>query len=611
MNPSVEKKVLVLAGMPASGKTALGFELSKRFQWEFVDLDSLIEQESGSTIENLIRVDGIEKFRDLESLTLVKFFDREGLNSGSSSVVLSVGGGTLGNQANLGLILGKANLVVLDVGVKEGSRRAILDEKTSSAKGDDGLRPLLIKDRQKDETIEDLVERNYLEIYKSRKSLFRDVLSGVKEGSVFYIKVDGLSVFELANMVHSRFGVKLESSKQGISSVFTQRGKFGGFVSDVVVIDSDLARFFLELGIALGDLSLGLPNKIAVVSDSKVWEVWGEKFSTYLGNKGILFESIIVDSGEKSKSLNNLELLCSKLLSLGFQRKDVLIAFGGGVVGDLAGFVASVYMRGIKLIQLPTTIVAQVDSAIGGKTGVNLPAGKNMVGTFYPGSSVISNLEFLESLSDREYFQGIAEVIKYGLIWDAKFFEFLEANIQKIKDRDRKVLFEIVRRCSEIKLEVVSGDLLDLSGLRAILNFGHTVGHAIEKLAGYGKYLHGEAISIGMLKALKLGISKGVTKTDLLGRTEDLLKAFNLPTELSDELILGGKDYLKFRSSMLKDGAEVSGEHRGAFEFYQKWSSVISSDKKGDGEKVNFVFVEEIGKTKVSKVEVGEIVDVL
>jgi 3-dehydroquinate synthase len=226
---------------------------------------------------------------------------------------------------------------------------------------------------------------------------------------------------------------------------------------------------------------------------------------------------LLFDDAEAAKNLRTVEEIARKLVRAGADRKALLIAVGGGVVGDVAGFVAASYLRGVALVQVPTTVVAQVDSAVGGKTGVNLPEGKNLVGAFYPPRLVLIDPNVLATLPDREFRGGLAEVIKYGVIADAKLFGFLEKNMQRILRRDANALQQIIRRSIEIKADVVSRDERE-SGLREILNFGHTFGHALESATRYRRFQHGEAVALGMMCAALLGYEVLETPADQVSR---------------------------------------------------------------------------------------------
>ena len=241
-----------------------------------------------------------------------------------------------------------------------------------------------------------------------------------------------------------------------------------------------------------------------------------------------------IPSGEASKSIEQLGRLWQQMALLRVDRQAVIVAVGGGVVGDLAGFMAASWNRGVRLLQVPTTLLSMVDSSVGGKTGINLPEAKNVIGAFWQPSMVWIDLRSLDSLPEREFKSGLAEVVKYGVIMDQDFFGWLEANAKSVLDRDVQALEYLVSRCCELKAQVVSADEHETTGLRAILNYGHTFGHAIEALAQYGTYLHGEAIAIGMTMAGRLAVELHRWTEQELGRQTQLLETFGLPTSLSN-----------------------------------------------------------------------------
>jgi 3-dehydroquinate synthase len=246
-----------------------------------------------------------------------------------------------------------------------------------------------------------------------------------------------------------------------------------------------------------------------VLSSPNVWRHWGRALAKRIrgvrANRTFLF-----DDSESAKNLTTVELLCRALSEAGADRRAVVVAAGGGVVGDVAGFVAASYLRGVRLVQIPTTLVAQVDSSVGGKTGVNLPEGKNLVGAFYPPRAVIADFETVATLPHREYRSGLYEIIKYGAIADAELFSFLERHMLALLRRDPAALAWVIPRCVRIKARIVARDERE-SGLREILNFGHTVGHALEAATGYRRFLHGEAIGWGIYAATLLGLATGRT----------------------------------------------------------------------------------------------------
>jgi len=270
-------------------------------------------------------------------------------------------------------------------------------------------------------------------------------------------------------------------------------------------------------------------RRAVVVSDATVADTHGRAAVTSLEAAGVAAVLLTVPSGESSKSVARLAGLWDELARLAVDRRTHVIAVGGGVVGDLAGFAAATFVRGLAVWHLPTTLVAQVDSAIGGKTGINLEGGKNLVGGFWQPRGVIADVDTLSTLPDREFQSGLAEVVKYGVILDPAFFGWLEANHAAILGRAPAALIHLVGRSAALKAEVVSQDERELSGLRAILNYGHTFAHAYETTAGYGTLLHGEAVSIGMVDAAELAVRLGRIGPEVAARQQALLTAFGLP----------------------------------------------------------------------------------
>ena len=271
------------------------------------------------------------------------------------------------------------------------------------------------------------------------------------------------------------------------------------------------------------------------------------------------FKTIVIPSGEHSKCISMYALILERLSNLGITRKGLIIAFGGGVVGDLAGFAAATYMRGIRLIQVPTTLLAMVDSSVGGKVGINLSSGKNQVGSFYQPDAVYINQTFLKTLPKREWSNGMAEIIKVAVGFDERLLNALEVNFEVN-------LEAIIVRCIEIKAEVVMRDEKD-EGIRNLLNFGHTIGHAIEKYYDYERYLHGEAVAIGIAAKSKIAYNEGLINEFELNRILDLLKKYDLPTELHEDLML------------LLEG--------------------IRHDKKAESDKLNWIGLKSIGSVEI------------
>lgn len=295
-------------------------------------------------------------------------------------------------------------------------------------------------------------------------------------------------------------------------------------------------------------------RKAAIVSNPTVYDLYGKTLRASLSDSGFEIVEIILPDGEEYKNLASVEKIYEQLLKMRFDRKSVLIALGGGVVGDITGYAASTYMRGIDFIQVPTTLLAQVDSSVGGKTGVNHALGKNMIGTFWQPRLVWVDISTLHSLSRRNFLAGMAEIIKYGIIWDSVFFDFLEKKRETLLSLNPEDLIHIIRRSCEIKADVVSRDERE-SGLRTILNFGHTIGHAIETATGYSAFLHGEAVAIGMHGEAILAHETGLIGRDEVTRLQHLLKTFGLPFEIP-----AGIDLTTLFEAMKRDKKSVSGD---------------------------------------------------
>lgn len=293
------------------------------------------------------------------------------------------------------------------------------------------------------------------------------------------------------------------------------------------------AGILKDLGPALR--SLGFSSRIGLLSNPTVYGIYGGTVMASLRDAGFSAAEIIIPDGESFKNLATVEAIYGKLLDAKLDRRSCLVALGGGVIGDITGFAASTYMRGIDFIQVPTTLLSQVDSSVGGKTGVNHPLGKNMIGTFWQPRLVWIDPVTLRTLAVRELRAGMAEVIKYGIIRDADFFGFLESSRDAVMSLDQDVMSRIIKRSCEIKAEVVAEDERE-GGLRAILNCGHTIGHAVETVTRYERYLHGEAVAIGMYLEARLASHTGGIESGQLQRIGDILDAYGLPAELPDNI---------------------------------------------------------------------------
>lgn len=309
-------------------------------------------------------------------------------------------------------------------------------------------------------------------------------------------------------------------------------------------------------------------KKVCVVSDSNVFPLYGNKTENMIKKAGGEVFSLVVKAGEEAKSFENLEYLCREIIRHDFTRSDVVVALGGGVVGDLTAFTASVVLRGVTLIQIPTTILSQVDSSVGGKTAVNIPEGKNLVGTFYQPKLVLIDTETTKTLPEREIACGMAEIIKYAAIRD-------EILAQKLTCGDFD-MEEVIHTCCAIKAKIVENDELD-TGERMLLNFGHTVGHAIEKCTGYGTYSHGAAVAVGMCAVTKWSEKNGETEQGTYEKIKELCEKYNLPT------------YIESLDEMMP---------------------AAMHDKKRSGSKINIVIVKRMGESCTKKIDVDTLCEI-
>lgn len=310
-------------------------------------------------------------------------------------------------------------------------------------------------------------------------------------------------------------------------------------------------------------------KKVCIVSDSNVYPLYGKRVEELVKLSGGDVFSLVVKAGEEAKSFENLEYLCREIIKRDFTRSDVIIALGGGVVGDLTAFCASVVLRGVKLLQMPTTLLSQVDSSVGGKTAVNIPEGKNLVGTFYQPSAVFIDTNTLSTLPPREVACGMAEIIKYGAIRDSALSEKLMSGEFSIED--------VIYRCCEIKARIVENDELD-RGERMLLNFGHTLGHAVENYTGYGTYSHGAAVAIGMCVITAWSEKEGITEKGTYEKVKALCEKYDLPTYIDD---------------------------------IDKMTGAAAHDKKRSGNKINVVLLKAMGDSYYEKIDVDKLSEIV
>lgn len=309
----------------------------------------------------------------------------------------------------------------------------------------------------------------------------------------------------------------------------------------VIISSGSLQNFSSDWALKIGDTAV-------LITDNRVASIYLSKLHSMLNSYGIVTDQFVFESGEENKSLNVLNAIFDKLLAHNYDRDTILIALGGGVVGDLTGFAAATYQRGIRFIQIPTTLLAQVDASIGGKTGINHKFGKNMIGAFYQPSAVIIDLNCLSTLNSKEFSSGLAEVIKYAVLFDSDFFIWLENNLNYLLNLDQEALMYCVYHCCKLKASIIASDTYE-KGIRSLLNLGHTYGHAIESYLGYGKWSHGEAISAGIMMAINASLHLGefINMKDAI-RVKLLLQRAKLP--ILGPIGMQTEDYIEY---MIRD----------------------------------------------------------
>jgi len=471
---------IVLVGFMGTGKSSVGKELSRVLGKRYIDVDEIIQKKENCSIPRIFAEKGEDYFRKIEEEVIREV-------SRIDESVISTGGGAVLKRENMEN-LKKGGIVIC----LKANLQTILERTTG-----DEQRPLL-------------------NAHLDRKERIKQLL---KKRAPFYNKADiiidtsSLSILQTVDRI-----VKILSPERlQVSLKEKSYPVFIGFSLDRI---GEVAKDFIK------------GKKILVVSDTNVFPLYGGRIEDSLKKWGFEAYSFKVPAGERSKSLSKVKKIYDFCLKAGLDRTSSILALGGGVVGDLAGFAAATFLRGINFIIVPTTLLSQVDSGVGGKVGVNLSQGKNLVGAFYQPRFVLIDPILLRTLSLRRIREGMAEVIKCAIIENGGFFSYLERNISRILSfRDIGILRSIIEKAVEVKIKVVEEDEREEKGIRQVLNFGHTIAHAIEAVSKYGKYTHGEAVAIGMVGAAKIGKEMGVFSSDYLARLENLIKKTKLPVK--------------------------------------------------------------------------------
>ncbi|HBV21078.1 MAG TPA: 3-dehydroquinate synthase [Nitrosomonas sp.] len=459
---------IILVGMMGAGKTTIGKALAGYTGKQFFDCDHEIQERTGVKIPVIFEIEGESGFRKRESQALQELVRK-------NNIILATGGGAVLSFENRRLLKQNGTVVYLRASVNDLYRRTRYDKN----------RPLL----QTNDLRGKLVE-----LFEQRDKLYQEaahiIIDTGKQNIRFLIKdlTKRLASFETT---HSTYTQNLMRTITVDFSSASEARNYPIHIGNNILNQTDLIVSCLQ------------QKHVAIVSNTTVAPLYLDKLRSALEEKGVRSIPIILPDGEAYKNWETLNLIFDALLKNHCERTTTILALGGGVIGDLTGFAAATYLRGAPFIQIPTTLLAQVDSSVGGKTGINHPLGKNMIGAFYQPRMVLADSATLDTLPGRELRAGLAEIIKYGLIRDPAFFDWLEQNMQRLLARDPVMLNEAIQRSCENKAEIVAADEKE-SGVRALLNLGHTFGHAIENGMGYGVWLHGEAVAAGTIMAAEL-----------------------------------------------------------------------------------------------------------
>jgi shikimate kinase/3-dehydroquinate synthase len=545
---------LIITGFSGTGKSLVAIEVALRLNWDFLDTDDEIVKQAGKPIAEIFRQDGEARFRELERETIRKACQQR-------QTVVAIGGGAIVDPQNYEL-LAKSGLIVCLEAKPETIYERLFREAACSPETE--VRPLLANDNP--------LER-IRQLKASRQSHYAK--------ADWTIHTDGLSVNEVAEEVirASRLLRRTDSSQL---SAFSDKD-----IACMVETATQSYPIFVGYGLSdkLGEKmkQAALSGTATIISDENVFSLYGSKIEGIIKDTGFAVNSFVVPAGEETKSMDHAIKIYDFLVEHRAERDDIIIALGGGMVGDLAGFVAATFLRGMPWIQVPTSLVAMVDASIGGKVGVNHPEGKNLIGAFYQPNLVLADPQTLTTLPQRELTSGWAEVIKHGLILDEEFVQFLESNVNRLTELEPEFLTRAIARSAAIKAQVVSQDEKEREGKRTILNYGHTIAHGLEAATQYKRFLHGEAVAIGMAGAAKLSQRLGLLSSAAVERQQSLLQKFGLPTSLR---------------------AEAASQRRGRKRSNFKLSlagitRAMELDKKVRGKSIRWVLLQDIGEAVI------------
>lgn len=479
---------IILTGFMGSGKDSIGKEISKKTNLSFLSMDDYIVLKEKRTINDIFEKSGEKYFRKIEKETLKEI-------KNIKNAVIATGGGVVKDKENRKILSQMGKVIYLYTNITAVKDRLKKDK----------TRPLIKK------------KNNIIKIYNERMK------KGIYESADIKIDTSELSPEQVSENILKKLKVKPKPKKQVVKKHTVKTGsKVYPIYIGYDLFRKNNSKINLELK----------SDKAAIISNPLVGSLYINELEKILIEKGVKPTICIIPDGEKYKTFDTVKRIFDILLKEKMDRSASIIALGGGVVGDLTGFVASTLKRGISLIHVPTSLIAQVDSSIGGKTGFDHPLGKNMIGTFYQPDTIFIDIKKLLTLPEKEFRNGLSEVIKYGIANDAELFNILENKQKEILNRDIELLEEIVIRCVKIKKRVVEKDEKEEKGIREVLNFGHTIGHIIEALSGYSRYSHGEAVAMGMVKEAELAGEQKLLKKNDISRIKKLIEKYELPTTI-------------------------------------------------------------------------------
>jgi shikimate kinase/3-dehydroquinate synthase len=547
---------LVITGFSGTGKSLVAKEAARRLDWDFLDTDDEVVKQIGRPIAEIFRQDGEARFRELERKTIRRACQQR-------QTVIAIGGGAIVDPQNYEL-LARTGLIICLEAKPETIYERLFRQAIDSPETE--VRPLLADD-------------NALERIRQLKASRQPYYANVD----WTVHTDNFNIDQVAEEVIRASRLLRRSAPRNDRE--KARSSIDKDIACLVETETQSYPVFVGYGLLdkLGEKmkQAALSGTATIISDENVFSLYGSKVEGILKDAGFAVNSFVVPPAEETKNMDSAIRIYDFLVEHRAERDDIIVALGGGVVGDLAGFVAATFLRGMFWIQVPTSLAAMVDASIGGKVGVNHPEAKNLIGAFYQPNLVLADPQTLTTLPQRELTSGWAEVIKHGLILNEEFVQFLETNVDGLTKLEPKLLTMAIAHSAAIKAQVVSQDEKEREGKRTILNYGHTIAHGLEATTQYKRFLHGEAVAIGMMGAAKLSQRLGLLPSAAVQRQEALLRKFGLPTGFS--------------------GLDLTGITR-----------AMQLDKKTKEKAIRWVLLQDIGKVVIrSDVPQDDILDVL